>query len=97
MGTHPFAPWGVPPVLDITFRKLARGVDDDLLAQTCRVSQRQRHCILQLVPKAKSATSLVKAGLGPETANNSLVKQPMVDQRVKFGVGRSHLHFAQQR
>ena len=96
MGAHAFAAGRVPPVLHVTFGKLARSTEHDLGAQPRRVGQRQRHRVLQLVAKARSAASLIEAGLGPKAADHGLVEQPVVDQGIEMGIGRADLHLAEQ-
>ena len=96
MGAHAGAQRGVPPMLDITLGKLARGAHHDLFAQHRRRGPDQCHGVLQLVAKAGRAAGLIEGRLAPQPAGHGLVEQPMVHQRVEQRVGGGHDDGAQQ-
>ena len=86
----------MPPVLHIAFGELARRRQQQLAAQHGRRHHRERHGVLQLIPKTERATGLVEAGAAPQAAGDRLVQQPPVHERIEQGVGRAHRHAAEQ-
>ena len=92
---HAAARRRMPPMLDISLRKLAGRAEEQVLAHEARLGVDERHHVLQLVAEAEGAAGLVKAAPRPETAGQSLVQEPAVGQHVEGRVGRFHLHRAE--
>ena len=86
----------VPPVLHVAFGVLACSAAQNLRTQHLGRGPAQGHGVLQLIAESAGTTCLVKAGLGPQTAGDALIKQPVIHQAVEQGVGRFDLHGAQQ-
>ncbi len=83
---------GMPPVLDVSLPELAGRASQQMLAQKVRLGVYQRHGVLQLVAEPEGAPRLVVPAPGPDTARQSLVKEPTVGQDVDGRVGGNHLH-----
>src|SRR4029453_6963341 len=77
----------MPPVLHITFHELPCGRAQDVLASQGWPSGAQSHDILQLVSKPVRAARLIKGRAAPDSAAESLIKQPAVDQKVRGKLG----------
>ena len=73
MGSYAPAQGGVPPMLDISFQKLAGGAQEQVLAHQVRFGVDQRHHVLQLIPETEGASRLVVAAARPNAAPDSLV------------------------
>src|SRR5262249_56590476 len=67
---------GMPPVLDVAFRKLSRGRAIELLARDVAGRHRQRHHILELIAKAVRSTRLIEARASPDPAAECLAHPP---------------------
>ena len=83
VGTHASARGRMPPVLDVSFRELAGGAADQVLAQEARLGVDQRHRVLQLVAETESTSWLVVSGPRPKTARHGLVQEPAIGQHVQ--------------
>src|SRR5512132_565072 len=80
----------MPPMLDIAFHELPCGGAQDVLASQVWRSVHESHDILQLVSKPVSAARLIKGRAAPDSAAESLIKQPAVEQKVRRKLGRFH-------
>ena len=68
MGPYAPAQGGVPPMLDISFRELAGGAQEQVLAHQVRLGVDQRHHVLQLIAETEGAPRLVEAAARPKAA-----------------------------
>src|SRR5262249_14426387 len=80
----------MPPVLDIAFHELSRGGAQDVLASQMRRSVHETHDILQLISKPIGAARLIKGRPAPDSATESLIRQPAVEQKVRRNLGCFH-------
>src|SRR5438046_3981846 len=80
----------MPPVLDIAFHELSRGGAQDVVASQVWRSLHESHDILQLVSKPVSAARLIKGRAAPDSAAESLIKQPAIEQKVRGKLGCFH-------
>ena len=71
--THAPARWGMPPMLDISFRELTGRAQEQVLAHEARLGVDERHHVLQLIAETEGAPRLVVAAPRPKTAGQSLV------------------------
>ena len=60
-------------MLDISFRELAGGAQEQVLAHQVRLGVDQRHDVLQLIAETEGAPRLVEAAARPKAARQSLV------------------------
>src|SRR5207253_5615366 len=80
----------MPPVLDVTFHELPRGRAQDMLASQVWRGVHEGHHVLQLITEPVSATRLIKRRAAPDSATESLIKQPAVEQKVRGKIGCFH-------
>src|SRR5437762_12365145 len=86
----------MPPVLNVSFLKLSRCAEEEVLAHKVRLGVDERHRILKLIAETKSARRLMVSASRPQTARERLVYEPAVREHVEGLVGRFHLHRAQR-
>src|SRR5882672_6585353 len=94
-GPHPAARGGMPPVLDIPFRKLPGRGPQEVLAHEIGSHHRQGQDVLDLVAEAVGPTGLVERGPGPDATRERLVEKPAVEKKIQGGFGSLDLHGAQ--
>src|SRR5260370_34184311 len=80
----------MPPMLDIAFHELPCGRAQDMVASQLWRGVHESHHILQLVSEPVSAARLIKGRAAPNSAAESLIKQPAVEQKVRGKLGRFH-------
>ena len=83
-------------MLDIAFHELPRGCAQDVVARDVGRGVRESHDILQLVAEAVRTTRLIKGGAAPDTATESLVNQPTVEQKICRKLRRFHFDRAEE-
>ena len=83
-------------MLHIAFHELPRGRAQDVLASQVWRGVHESHDILQLVSEPVSAARLIKGRAAPDSAAESLIKQPAVDQKVRGKLGCFHFDRAQE-
>src|ERR1700732_4957980 len=86
----------MPPVLHITFDELSAGGAQQMLAYQFALGDRESHNILELVPEAIGAAGLIESRPGPNTAGQSLVQQPSVQEQIHRGLRRRDLYGVEQ-
>ena len=74
---------GVPPMLNITFRKLARCRAEDLGSGQVATRNREGHRVLTLVAKTVCTSGLIAAGTGVESGGERLIEQPAHSQKIQ--------------
>ena len=94
-GAHALAGWRQPPMLHVAFDELTRRGAQQVLARECRLRQRERHAVLQLVAETVGAARLVERRARPHAAGERLVEQPAVEHDIHGTVGRFHLDRAE--
>jgi len=79
-------------MLNISLAELVGRAQEQLLAQQAGLAVNERHCVLQLIAKTKSAARLVGAAARPQPARQGLVHEPAVGQDIKGTLRGFHLH-----
>src|SRR5882757_1700432 len=69
----------MPPVLHIAFHELPCGRAQDVLAGQVWRSVHESHDILQLITESVGTARLIKSRTAPDSATESLIKQPAVE------------------
>src|SRR4029077_15748351 len=80
----------MPPVLDIAFHELPCGRSQDVLAGQVWRSVHESHDILQLVTESVGTARLIKSRTAPDSATESLIKQPAVEEKIRSSLGCFH-------
>ncbi len=86
----------MPPVLHITFAKLAGCGAQQVLAEQLRLGMHQGHRVLELVAETERAARLIESGAGPHAAGQCLINEPAVGQEIDRRVGRFHIDHAER-
>ncbi|MOA22931.1 hypothetical protein D3C78_1435280 [compost metagenome] len=77
---------GQPPVLDITFNKLARRGTQQMLSGGLGLGKAERHSILQLIAKTIGPPGLIKRRASPDSASECLIQQPAIEHDIHGSV-----------
>src|SRR5436309_2311142 len=96
MRTHATPRRWMPPMLDISVRKLTTRAKQHLLAQKTRLCMDEGHRVLQLIAEAKGTARLVVSTPCPKAARQGLVQEPTIGEHVERLVGCFNLYRAQR-
>ena len=86
----------MPPVLNVTFDKLARCGAQQMFARDISFRHAERHHVLELVAETVCAAQLIERRTGPHAATERLVEQPAIEHEIHAGIGRRDLDRAEQ-
>ncbi|MCY1520015.1 hypothetical protein D9M68_547810 [compost metagenome] len=93
---HAGTRWRMPPMLNVSLGKLARGSAKDVRSRFIVRAMDEGCDVLELVAKSIGAAGLVEPCSRPDTASQHLIEQPAVHHEVEGRIWRSDRDGVQQ-
>src|SRR5580704_13522217 len=85
----------MPPVLDVALGELTCRSAQQMFARDGSFGDGERHAVLELIAETVCAAQLVKRRARPDSARESLIEQPAIQQDIHAGIWRRDLYCPQ--